>query len=256
MDGAARGGNDLLRAGPGDGGLSGLLYGDAFEMHCRARGGDDRLEGGNQFTSAFGDASSMDGDARGGGDVIRTGDAPTLGFNATASGDGSLSASSRGGNDSVHGGAGDDYLLGDGSMFDCACGGNDLLEGGGGNDVLMGNGDFGGANFGNAGVRAGNDWLAGGAGDDTLAGDFRAPGQVAEYGRDTFFFAGVFGDDVVEDFHAGEDRLLFDVPGVHRPSDLRITVEEGRTVIAVADHGAVTLLGFTGPLCSGDLAFY
>jgi Ca2+-binding RTX toxin-like protein len=206
-------------------------------MDGDTRGGDDTLQGSGGYETLIGDALILDDDARGGNDlllgaggddVIRTGNAGTSGLNATASGDGAMSDSARGGNDEVYGGTGDDYLLGDG--------------------------DFGGTNLGGAGVRAGNDRLDGGAGDDTLVGDFRVPGEVAEYGRDTFVFAGAFGNDVVEDFHAGEDRLLFDVPGVRRAADLQITVEEDRTVIAVADGGTVTLLGFTGPL-GGDFAF-
>ena len=219
-----------------------------------ARGGNDLLLGAGGDGGEYVGDGELRGDARGGDDVIRTGNAGTSGLNATASGDGAMSDSARGGNDEVYGGTGDDYLLGDGSLFDYARGGDDGVEGGDGNDILLGDGDFGGTNLGGAGVRAGNDRLDGGAGDDTLVGDFRVPGEVAEYGRDTFVFAGAFGNDVVEDFHAGEDRLLFDVPGVRRAADLQITVEEDRTVIAVADGGTVTLLGFTGPL-GGDFAF-
>jgi hypothetical protein len=224
MDGDTRGGHDTLQ---GSGGYE-TLIGDALILDDDARGGNDLLLGAGGDGGEYVGDGELRGDARGGDDVIRTGNAGTSGLNATASGDGAMSDSARGGNDEVYGGTGDDYLLGDG--------------------------DFGGTNLGGAGVRAGNDRLDGGAGDDTLVGDFRVPGEVAEYGRDTFVFAGAFGNDVVEDFHAGEDRLLFDVPGVRRAADLQITVEEDRTVIAVADGGTVTLLGFTGPL-GGDFAF-
>jgi len=63
----------------------------------------------------------------------------------------------------------------------------DSLLGSAGDDVISGG--------------RGNDWLEGGAGNDTLTGDA---------GHDTFVLRGNGGHDVVTDFNASEDIVMFD----------------------------------------------
>ena len=86
MDGDSRGGNDTLIGGVGAGGPSLMsLYGDAFEMHDNARGGDDHLTGGTgvRTTDLYGDAGIMDGDSRGGNDTMTGGGSASTSSMAT-----------------------------------------------------------------------------------------------------------------------------------------------------------------------------
>ena len=103
----------------------------------------------------------------------------------------------RSGDDLIRGGAGDDRLLGES--------GTDTLYGEDGNDILHGGTDVSYLHGG-----AGNDRLIGGRGADTLAGGT---------GRDDFQFGrlsdsstadGGRGIDLIEDFEAGQDDLVFD----------------------------------------------
>jgi Ca2+-binding RTX toxin-like protein len=145
-----------------------------------------------------------------------------------------------------------------------ARGGDDFLRGGAGNDPLFGDAlvmdDF--VRVGNA--RGGNDTLRGGAGDDTLFGDGFTMGTNARGGddcldggggNDTFGFAGRFGNDIVFDFHQGDDHLQFNGPNVQSLADLQITWNAGDTVITVAGYGTVELDNFTGTLTAGDFIF-
>jgi Ca2+-binding RTX toxin-like protein len=171
----------------------------------------------------------------------------------------------QGGNDRLNGGESRDFLQGDaGNMAGSARGGDDTLCGGAGNDTLYGDApimdDF--VMVGNA--QGGNDTLRGGAGDDTLFGDAFVMGVNArggnDYlggggGRDTYGFAGRFGNDIVVDFHQGEDRVQFNGPNVQSLADLQIGRNHGDTVITVAGSGTVELDDFTGPLTTNDFIF-
>ncbi|HEY6995210.1 MAG TPA: calcium-binding protein [Xanthobacteraceae bacterium] len=108
----------------------------------------------------------------------------------------------RGGDDLLYGNGGNDHLIG-GTGNDHLYGGagNDLLEGDDGDDVLDGG--------------PGNDRLIGGAGHDTFV---VTPAAGAEHGEghdgDTLHFGGLphgngplAGNDVIEDFTRGEDRI-------------------------------------------------
>lgn len=93
--------------------------------------------------------------------------------------------------DRLLGAAGDDVLLG----FD----GNDVLVGGVGADVLDGG--------------AGSDTLAGGHGADVFVFDAsRIMLSLPEEGSSEVFVRLGFGDDVVQDFEVGVDRLQFTLP--------------------------------------------
>ncbi len=108
-------------------------------------------------------------------------------------------------------GKGDDTFSGGGGD-DLARGGNgaDLLSGGTGNDTLFGNnGDdklYGGAGNDVIFGGAGNDILRGDAGDDALDGGAGSDRYNGGAGADRFFIS---GNDMVGDFHTGEDRLEF-----------------------------------------------
>jgi hypothetical protein len=90
------------------------------------------------------------------------------------------------GNDTILGGEGGDLLFGN-SNEDLLEGGvdNDTLRGGYGSDTLLG--------------QAGDDELEGGRGDDTLIGD---------EGSDRFEFGYNPGNDLIEDFIVGEDKIV------------------------------------------------
>ena len=91
------------------------------------------------------------------------------------------------GNDTLSGGNGNDALSGDG--------GNDTLTGGSGDDRL-----YGGAGIDTLRGEAGNDLLDGGSGSDNLYGGG---------GNDVFVFRAGDGDDTIDDFENGNDRIKF-----------------------------------------------
>ena len=98
---------------------------------------------------------------------------------------GDSNVSGLGGNDGIYGGRGDNELDGgDGNDIIFADAGNDTVDGGAGDDKLFA-GD-------------GNDVLNGGAGDDWLDGG---------RGKDVFAFTEVGGDDVINDFNRGHDKI-------------------------------------------------
>ena len=257
------GGDDVLIAGP-SGGVRQKLYGDAFDLLAGSRGGNDRLEGGDEMagdganmTSAvggrdvvdardnltgsdirlFGDAlGTMSGASRGGNDTLwgsssgtrLTGDAVTV------------QGTSRGGNDLIYGDSGADLIFGDASeLGGSAVGGNDILRGRAGNDEIFGDAvDLTGSS------RGGNDQLYSGTGDDRLWGDGRL-GPKARGGDDVFHFAGSFGADKILDYRDGEDKIAFKD---YLRVDLDVDVVGGNTVISTVGGDSVTVLGFTGTL--------
>jgi len=99
------------------------------------------------------------------------------------------------GNDLIYGGSGNDELNG--------ADGNDSLRGGKGSDQVLGqNGDdFLHGEQGNDTVKggAGNDMIIGGIGNDTLVGGD---------GEDRFLFLEGSGEDVIEDFDAGDGDII------------------------------------------------
>ena len=67
-------------------------------------------------------------------------------------------------------------------------------------------------------------------------------------GQDQFVFGGAFGDDTVQDFRRGEDKLVFD--GYDRV-DLVLTLDGGDRVITVAGDHTVRLVDYAGALRFG-----
>jgi Ca2+-binding RTX toxin-like protein len=239
----AWGGNDKIYG-------SGFLHGDSLASFTDVTGGDDLVDA-SQATSA----SSVYGDgggSTGGASICGSDQLKGSAFDDTVVGDtaGILSDTSVGGHDRLWGNGGDDQLFGDaaGVIRDFARAGNDILRGGAGKDQLFG--DSRNALTGNA--VGGKDKLYGGAGDDQLWGD----GSVLDDaigGKDRFFFEGSFGDDTVNDFRQGEDKLVF---AGYQPDKLQITVVGSDTVLTTLGDDSVTLKGFTGALTFGtDILF-
>lgn len=171
---------ELLVGGEGNdwvvgGSLSDLLFGNEGNDTLWGGAGDDVLHGDTSFVSGRLDWNMA----------------------RTYASDGSFSVSYThisfagsldpvGGNDVLHGGAGNDWLAGHG--------GQDQLFGGSGNDVLIGGGD--------------SDWLVGGTGDDHLFGDSGSSTgnrEGLDYGHD--LLEGGQGNDVLRG-DAGHDVLL------------------------------------------------
>ncbi|MEZ5586133.1 MAG: CAP domain-containing protein [Sedimenticolaceae bacterium] len=173
------------------------------------------------------------------------------------------------GNDTVYGGAGSDQIFGaNGNDLVKAGQGKDTVDGGAGQDTIFGNrhndtlhgGDGGddlrGGNdddvlFGDAGSdrlsgQSGDDLLIGGTGNDTLLGGG---------GDDIFRFDFGFGDDVIEDFHAGADDidiLDFSALGISY-SSLSVVAQGADTLITTTAGDSLLLLDVTpGELVVAD----
>ena len=126
--------------------------------------------------------------------------------------------------DSVVGGSGNDTIQG--------MAGNDTLLGGEGNDRLFGNSN--------------DDILRGGVGDDILRGGM---------GNDLFVYSTGNGNDTIEDFQNGLDKIDVSGTGITSFSNLTITATAGNVIIGVAD-GTITLTGVTiGIVDTGDFIF-
>ena len=138
--------------------------------------------------------------------------------------------------------------FGDGEFLSgSARGGNDILRGGAGVDLLFGDGvELAGDAVG------GGDQLHSGAGNDTLWGDgLLLDGAVG--GKDRFYFSGGFGDDEIQDFRSGEDKIVF--RGLAR-GEVQITVVGTDTVLTTLGDDSVTLVDYVGPLSfAADVIF-
>ena len=109
-----------------------------------------------------------------------------------------------------------------------------VLMGGGSGDTLNGEG--------------GNDTLIGGAGNDDLNGGA---------GDDIFKFASGHGNDDIEDFSQGEDKI--DVSAFRNIASMEdLTIEGGNTIVLTGHSGGgeIELEGFTGTLTDDDFIFY
>ena len=125
----------------------------------------------------------------------------------------------------LRGGGGDDTLYGGPG------GGNDVLQGGYGNDSL-----YGGIGDDHIEGNAGNDLLRGGPDDDRLIGGA---------GDDTYFFTPGGGDDVIDGFGTGADKIdLTAFEDIRSIADLVVVQEEDNLEVDLSGHGggSVTLL--------------
>jgi hypothetical protein len=235
-------GPDILN---GVNGQDNLIYGDTSDtLSTPNTGGNDTITGGaNATNNIFGDAETL------------------MGHGAT------------GGNDTLIGGVNSTNLLvGDANSTEGApIGGNDTLIGGiGGTNTLVG--DF--VNRG-GGAEGGNDRLVSADNTtDNMWGDFQfVSGGTPQFGQDTFVFSHHNGNDLINDFHQGEDFIEIDSSPIpthaaqHIPpqaqagnhiletfSDLNIEEVNGNSVIHFDANNSVTVLGVTG-LTASDFHF-
>ena len=170
------------------------------------------------------------------------------------------------GNDKIYGGAGADYIDG-GYGADTLVGGNgkDNLRGKYGNDVLLGgDGDdylsggrgadslSGGKGADYLSGDIGNDTLNGGAGNDSLFGGSGADNLYGGTGNDTlnggdgadlFIYKKSTGNDVIEDYVAGTDKISISgsYTGTVSGSDVVITCGTGTLTIKKAVGKSLTI---------------
>jgi len=212
-------GDDVLRGGGG----SDLLYGDLTLDEDEGR---EKLFGGagQDYLNCWGGADTIDGGSgfdEGYIDRARATEALSfhladIGAFATLVGDGTQIR----GVELLQlvGGSGDDTFSAiAGRMHFHGRGGDDALSGGAGRDTLRGD--------------EGGDTLNGGAGNDELVCGFARRG--GDDAADVLRFEGGFGDDTVEQFEDGSDRLEF---VGFTEADLTIEVFR-RTVTVTLDNG-------------------
>lgn len=205
-------GNDRLYGGDGDDAIDGgegrdVLYGED---------GHDTLAGGSSDDTIY---------AGLGDDLVEGGS----GSDRLYGEDGEDQLFGDSGNDLIEAGAGDDFVeAGHGNDRVYGGDGADVLEGGSGHDKLYGGaGDdliFGGE---------GHDNIYGGRGDDVLAGDA---------GRDVFYFENHFGNDVIEDFEVGTDRINMQSVSNLRSFANLVIMQDGQDVVIAFGGNTITLL--------------
>ena len=125
------------------------------------------------------------------------------------------------------------------------------LSGEGGDDILRGRHDaddiYGGSGNDLLRGRGGADLLDGGEGDDQLFGNG---------GRDIFQFGRDFGEDSIEDYRDGVDRIDLTDFSFLTFAGLEIAQEGADTRIVVLDEGSILLVGVNaGVLDAGDFLF-
>ena len=185
---AGNDGNNFIDGGNGDDALVGgagrdtLIGGNGHDFIC---GGDDSdsIDSGNGHDSIIGGTGRDTITGGNGNDTIDSGaDSDSVdggnGHDSIIGGGGRDTITGGNGNDTIDGGVDSDSLIGGA--------GHDLILGGSGQDVIFG-GD-------------GSDTIKGGENDDTITG-----GKGADY----FFFDNSSSKDVILDFKAGVDYVVF-----------------------------------------------
>ncbi|MBA4489463.1 sialate O-acetylesterase [Paracoccus sp. S1E-3] len=225
-------------------------------------GGDDRLYGGGGNDSLSGGNGDDILHGQGGNDILDLGVGDDRGFG----GDGHDWIAGYAGNDIINGEAGNDSLYGWGGQDQLNGGpGNDVIDGGGGNDMLWGGAgnDALSGGPGNDGLWAGpgpdflrgddgNDTLNGGDGNDTLRGG--RGDDMLTGGADADVFILDRGRDVIRDFNASEDTLMF-----FSGAELELSHLGTNTVVdwAIGNlHGSVTLLGVNLTQTALDIDYF
>ena len=164
--------------------------------------------------------------------------APAAVQQTVANGQGGLTVTGTDGDDPVaFGNTGDDIVVGFGGD-DAIVGfnGDDFLDGGDGDDRVFGSQDddtvLGGAGDDivrgdNEAAGNGDDIIIGGAGNDLLKGD----GNNL-VGADVFAFAPGDGNDIIQDFQTGADRLDFSAFG---DAEINVSEQGGDALVSVGD---------------------
>lgn len=177
-----------------------VIKGTILEDTLYGKGGDDRLEGNSGDDILVADE---------GNDTIFGG----LGQDSILGGLGNDSILGESGSDFIYGNEGEDVINGD-VGYDTLRGGegNDTLTGGEGGDLVFGGSeeDLLDGSEDNDTLLGGNgsDSLLGQAGDDELDGGQANDSLVGGEGNDLFQFGYRLGDDIVEDFVVGEDKIV------------------------------------------------
>ena len=242
------GGADLLFGGAGADEISGgadddEIRGGMDDDTILGGGGDDALFGGagdDWINGGFGD-DTIYGNT--GEDVIRGGE----GRDHILGGGGDDKVFGQSGEDAIVGGVGDDFISGgDGNDNLFGQAGNDRLEGGAGDDRLTGN--------------AGDDVILGLGGRDVIVGgpgnDLMAGGE----GADVFVFLNERGENVVQDFEVGVDRLNFASRSFNDDRGVvfaDLTLSQSGSDVLVVDRGLQVLLENVefSTLSEGDFIF-
>jgi len=151
-----------------------------------------------------------------------------------------------GGQDTIYGGTGDDYLNGgSGSDTIYAGAGDDYITGGSANDDLNGQADedllFG---------KLGDDSLDGGSSADTLEGGKGDDQLTGGIGQDTFVFRATSEHDTISDFDTNGEILQFKGTGFDY-SDVTVSTESGHARIEVGTV-VIDLLGVSAGSISAD----
>jgi Ca2+-binding RTX toxin-like protein len=276
-------GNDTLRGGEGDDTLYGgdgesydrlyggddndTLYGGEGDDDLYGEAGDDTLRGGEGHDSLYGGAGNDMLYGGGGEDLLEGGEGDDILYGGEGDDDlygGANNDTLYGGagRDNLYGGEGDDTLHG-GTEADRLDGGegDDTIHGGEGRDIIDGGADddvlYGGEGNDNIWGGSGSDVIDGGKGNDNLTGDnYIGPrsGSV-----DTFVFQADHGNDNIEMFKVGEDKIdLTAFTDITSFDDLTITSSAQGVVIDLTQYGGGTITFKTNSteysVESGDLS--
>lgn len=168
-------------------------------------------------------------------------------LNGTAEND-TLDALTGGGNNTLNGGDGDDYLY----AYT-----NDKLYGEGGNDQLFsegnGNNILDGGDGNDTFYPDRNDSVFGGAGDDVIYSGLGGNTITAGTGKDTFWLANAEYLDtpnIITDFNSTEDILLVSVGSFKEISQLTFTTQGNDTLVSAGDKQLAILQGVVLPTAS------
>ncbi len=194
--------------------------------------GDDLILGNNEFNILDGGAGNDAIHSFGGADIIIGGEGiDTALFTA---GPGVVLDLDEDGNGVAQVNAPDGATLDQVFGFENINGSNNAGSLNGGNDILSGN--------------SGANTLNGQAGDDVLNGEGGNDILIGGAGNDTFVFEGDFGNDTIQDFQAGFDRLDFgDFDG-----PLNVSQDGADVVLSFASDNSVRLEGVNASDLSDD----
>ncbi|WP_299153790.1 CHRD domain-containing protein [uncultured Tateyamaria sp.] len=216
--------------GPQDGGIivdGGIaIEVDDFE-NVIGSSGDDLILGNNEFNILYGGAGNDAIHSFGGADIIDGGSGiDTALFSAGA---GVVLDLDEGGNGVATVNAPDGATLDQVFNFENINGSNNAGSPNGGNDILSGN--------------SGANQLNGQAGDDILNGEGGNDVLIGGAGSDTFTFEGLFGNDTVNDFQSGVDRLDFSDFGPDFAESLVVSQDGNDALLTFSSDASVRLEG-------------